>query len=486
MIIGREKEIQKLNELYGSGSSELVALHGRRRVGKTFLVDEVFADRITFRHSGLSPVDDRYADETKRKSRLKDQLRHFSRSLTIQNMGKEGKPPESWLDAFFLLEMALQKQDDGQSRQLVFLDEIQWLDTPRSGFMTGLEAFWNGWACHRHNLMVIVCGSSSSWILNKLIHNHGGLYGRVTCQIRLLPFTLQECELFFSSRGIILSRYDIAQAYMMVGGIPYYLRYFEKSLSLAQNIDMLFFSKGAPLRDEFDELFNSLFVNPEVMKSIIIALNTKKRGLTRGELLEKTGIADSGDFSNHLKALVSGHFIMKYVPYGNGKKEERFKLTDPFCIFYLRFVRENETHRLSWVNLEDSGPVAVWRGLAFENVCFQHVDQIKKALGINGVSTSESMWFQQGQEHSPGGQVDMIIQRRDHIINLCEVKFYSDLYKATREDHFALIRRRNGLLTLIPKRSAIHNTLITTYGLVQNEYAGDYLNVVTLDDLFVN
>ena len=347
MIVGREKEIRKLNELYDSDSSELVALYGRRRVGKTFLVDEVFANRITFRHAGLSPNDDRYEDETQRKSRMKDQLRHFTRSLMIQGMIGPEAPPESWLDAFYLLETALQARDDGKTRQLVFLDEIQWLDTPKSGFMTALEAFWNGWACHRQNLMVIVCGSSSSWILNKLIHNHGGLYGRVTCQIKLFPFSLHECEQFFSSREVVFSRYDIAQAYMMVGGIPYYLKYFDKTMSLSQNIDSLFFSNAAPLREEFDELFSSLFVNPKVMISIINALAGKRIGLTRSEILQKTGLTDSGEFSNHLKALISGSFIMKYCPYGSGKRDERFMLFDPFCLFYLRFVRRNEHYHVS-------------------------------------------------------------------------------------------------------------------------------------------
>ena len=197
MLIGREKEIEKLNELYEGSSSELVALYGRRRVGKTFLINEVFSGKITFRHAGLSPLDDTYSSMTARKSRMKDQLKHFYRSLTQQGM-KKIKTPESWLDAFYMLEDYLQSMDDGQARQLVFFDEIQWLDTPKSGFMTGFEAFWNGWACHRHNLMVIVCGSSNSWILDKVINNHGGLYDRVTCQIRLAPFSLYECEKFSS------------------------------------------------------------------------------------------------------------------------------------------------------------------------------------------------------------------------------------------------------------------------------------------------
>ena len=484
MLIGREREVRKLKELYESDSAELVALYGRRRVGKTFLVDSVFAGKITFRHSGLSPLDDRYADESSRKSRLGDQLKHFTQSLALQGLLKSRKKPTSWLEAFYMLEAALQEKDNVTERQLIFIDEIQWLDTPKSGFMTGLEAFWNGWACHRTNLMVIVCGSSTSWILNKLIHNHGGLYGRVTSQIRLLPFTLHECEQFFEAKRISFSRYDIAQAYMAVGGIPYYLRLFDRKLSLPQNIQAIFFDSDAPLREEFDELFSSIFSNPDTMKTIVRALSKKKRGLTRSELLQETKIADSGEFSKHLKALISGNFIMKYCSYGTGKREELYKLIDPFCIFSIRFVQTNDSSHLQWINIEDSGSVTAWRGLAFENVCFHHAEQIKAALGISGVSTKESLWLRRGTEESPGAQIDMIIDRRDRIVNLCEMKFTVDIFTMKSDDHFALIRRKNALMELIPKRSSIQTTLVTTYGLTTNEYYSDFVHVVTLNELF--
>ena len=246
-MIGREEEIREMNERYDSGRPEFIAVYGRRRVGKTYLIDEALKDRITFRHSGLSPV-----DEQNHKNGLKEQLRHFYLSLQLQGM-KKSKCPTSWLEAFFMLEMHLQSIDDG-SRQVVFLDELPWMDTPRSGFITALEAFWNGWAYHRDNMMLVVCGSATSWMTDKLINNYGGLYGRLTSRMKLSPFTLNECERFFQSKGITLSRYDIAQGYMVVGGIPYYLDYMRKGLSLAQNIDRMFFAEGAKLRDEYDSL----------------------------------------------------------------------------------------------------------------------------------------------------------------------------------------------------------------------------------------
>ena len=484
MIVGREKEIRKLNELYDSGNAELVAVYGRRRVGKTFLIDEVFADRLAFRHAGLSPLDDRYQSASGRKSRMKDQLKHFHRSLTMQGM-KVGKRPESWLDAFYLLEDHLQEIDDGKTRQVLFFDEMQWLDTPRSGFMTGFEAFWNGWACHRPNIMVIVCGSSSSWILDQFVNNHGGLYDRLTCQIPLAPFSLAECELLFERNGVRMSRYDIVQAYMAVGGIPYYLNYFRKELSLPQNIDALFFRNDAPLKQEYERLFSSLFVNPEVMKAIVEALHTKNRGLTRQELLAETGIPNSGEFSNYLKALITGSFIIRYCSFGNSKREEYYKLVDPFCVFYLHFVKARASGRaISWANIADTGSTSAWRGYAFENVCFHHVRQIKAALGISGVSTEETLWSKRGGEDQAGTQIDMIIQRKDNVVNLCEIKFCNDEFAVDKDYHFTLVRRKNLVLEKIPKKYAVHNTLITTYGLKRNEYYSDFTNTITMDALF--
>ena len=303
--------------------------------------------------------------------------------------------------------------------------------------------------------------------------------------MHLRPFTLHECEAFFDSNGVSMSRYDIVQSYMMVGGIPYYLKFFNKEYSLAQNIDAMFFAENAPLKDEFDRLFASLFANPEVMKSIIMVLSTKNMGLTRKEILQKTGIADSGEFSKFLQALLSGGFIVKYCSFGGSKREEFYKLSDPFSIFFLRFVKEHAGKRqINWVNIADSQPVITWGGYAFENVCFNHIDQIKSALGISGVSTSESLWSKRGGEDIPGTQIDLIIDRKDHVVNMCEIKFYNDEFTVNKDYHLTLVRRRNMLREMIPRKSTVHNTLITTYGLKRNEYYGDFIRIVTMDDLF--
>ena len=372
-MIGRKKEIKELNDLYNSSKSQLVAIYGRRRIGKTYLVDETFKGRITFRHAGLSP-----ADENK-KGMLKAQLEHFYYSLLVQGM-KKCKKPQNWIEAFFLLEVFLEEKDDG-SRQVVFLDELPWLDTYRSGFMTAFEGFWNTWGCHRENLMVIVCGSANSWILDHLINNHGGLYNRVTYEIKLAPFTLHECEEFYAYNNVKLSRYDIVQSYMILGGIPYYMGYFQSGMSLAQNIDYLFFAKNGKLREEYHRLFAAIFSNPELMKQIVGLLFSKNAGYTRNEIAKKIGVSDGGNLTQSLNALIASDFVIKYTPFGKRNKEH-YKLVDPFCMFYLHFVEQKkQIDENFWQHNVTSQQITTWRGFAFENVCFNHVQQIKKNLG---------------------------------------------------------------------------------------------------------
>jgi len=269
---------------------------------------------------------------------------------------------------------------------------------------------------------------------------------------------------------------------MMLGGIPFYLKYMDKSLSLAQNVDSLFFSENALLKDEFDRLFVTLFTNSEEMKKIVQALSEKNRGLSRNEIVLKTGMSDSGDFSKKLKALISGGFILKYSSFGNGKREDYYKLIDPFCLFYLKFMKDRK--RKNWINIENSGQLMAWKGYAFENVCWNHLKQIKDALKIGGVVTEESLWSKRGDDGTNGVQIDMIIDRRDHVVNMCEIKFYSDEFAVNKEYHLILERRKKMLREIIPAKSVVHSTLITTYGLKRNEYSGDFVSIIKIDDLF--
>ena len=479
-MIGRTKEINELNYLYDRNEAELVAIYGRRRVGKTYLVDEVFKDRITFRHAGLSPVEMKEHPEIRP---LKQQLQAFYYSLLYHGM-KKSHCPKDWLEAFYMLEVFLRDRDDG-TRQLVFLDELPWMDTNSSGFITGSESFWNGWGCHRKNLMVVVCGSANSWILDKLINNHGGLYNRVTYEIKLEPFNLAECEKFLKECGVKLSRYDITQSYMIVGGIPYYMKYYEPGKSLAQNVDRLFFEKNSKLKNEYNRLFSSVFNNPERMKMLVEFLSQRSSGYTRKEIIENTDAKDGGILSENLEALIASDFIIKYVPFGIGKREEHYKLIDPFCIFYLKFVKDrNRIENGFWQQNVTSHSISAWRGFAFENVCFNHINQIKKALNILGVYSQQYAWIKRDSEE--GTQIDLIIERNDNIVNMCEIKFYSDEF-VVKEDYDRLLRSRRSILAeKIKKKYVIHSTLISTYGIKNNEYRWSFDSVITLDDLFVD
>ena len=477
-IIGRKKEINELKKLYASRKAEFVAIYGRRRVGKTFLVDEALGGKIVFRHAGLSPV-----DENGKANNLKKQLQHFYQSLLLQGMRKS-HCPKNWLEAFFMLEMHLQQIDNGK-RQVVFIDELPWMDTPRSGFITALEAFWNGWACHRKNIMFVVCGSANSWMLDNLVYNHGGLYGRTTYEIKLTPFTLAECEQFYKSHGLRMSRYDMVQANMILGGIPYYMNYFDPENSLPQNIDSVFFAQNAPLKNEFTRLFESVFTKPGEMMRIVRFLATRRKGFNRKDIFKETNIPDNGDGDKLLDALIASDFINKYVPFGESKRNPHYKLTDPFCLFYLRFVDgQANLDNEFWMNNVLSPSINAWRGYAFEDLCLRHISQIKRALQIGNVESCQSAWAVTGDDEQEGTQIDLLIERKDNVVNMCEMKFYSDEFVVSAAYQRKLVRRSNLLLEHLSPKMAIHPVLVTTYGLVHNEYSREFVHFVTFNELF--
>ena len=410
------------------------------------------------------------------------QLKQFYISLQQHGMRKS-HCPTSWIEAFFMLSSLMEQKDHGQ-RIVIFLDELPWMDTLRSGFVTAFEGFWNNWACHRHNIMVIVCGSATSWIQDNFIDNHGGLYGRVTKEIKLSPFTLSECELFYKSRGVKMSRYDIVQSYMIMGGIPYYMNYVDRGISIGQIVDNLFFGIRPRLENEYDRLFASVFSRPADMKKIVEVLHKRHAGWTRQQLLEQTGMESNEAFSKMLKALIASDFVVKYVPFGMKKPEAHYKLVDPFCWFWLHFVKEKTKLTTDFWQGEPSQAVQSWRGIAFEELCWCHWAQIKRALGIDGVQTELSAWTKHGDDKTEGTQIDLLLIRNDHIVNMCEMKFYNDEFCVSKSYHKTLIYRQNLLEQKLPKHTTVHPTLVTTEGLKYNEYSGVFQNVVTLEDLF--
>lgn len=471
-IIGRKTEISELEHLYAGKRPEFVVLYGRRRVGKTFLMNEVFKGKEMFSHTALSPI------ELKGKDLMQKQLQHFTHSL-IRYGAEVNETPKNWLDAFYILEQMLEAKAVKGKRMLVCIDELPWLDTPRSGFITAFEAFWNGWGVKRDDLMLMVCGSAVSWVSDNLINGKGGLYDRVTSEIKLKPFTLHECEEFFRSRDITLDRYDIIQAYMIFGGIPYYLNLFTVGKSLAQNVDMLIFNKNGKLANEYDRLFGSIFNNAEDAEKVIKFLSSKRIGYTRNEILTGTKIGDGGAFTKLLRALEESDFIEQFRYYGEPKKCIRYRLTDNFCLFHLNFIgKKGSDDTEYWQHQQNSPSVNSWRGFAFENVCFQHIAQLKAALGISGVHTETYSWV--GKE----SQVDLLIERADRLINLCECKFSSRDFLIDKDYDCKLRERQASFIEETGARYSTIMTLITPFGLKVNEYSGRIQSVITSSDLF--
>ena len=470
-IIGRKSEIAELERIYNDGRPEFVVLYGRRRVGKTFLVNELFRDRTTFSHTALSPA------ELEGRELLKMQLQNFAHSL-VRAGADVPEIPSNWLDAFFILENFLESRTDG-GRQVVFIDELPWLDTPRSGFVTAFESFWNGWGAKRDNLMLIVCGSAVSWISDELINGKGGLFDRLTAEIKLQPFTLCECEDFYRSRGISMDRYDIIQSHMIFGGIPYYMNLFSPGKSLAQNVDALLFNGKGKLSTEYDRLFASIFRNPDEAEKVMALLSGKRIGYTREEILKETGISGGGGFSKLLRALEESDFIAKFRYFGEPQKCVRYRITDDFCLFYRHFIAHGGTNDAEyWQHNQNSPSVASWRGFSFENICFRHTPQIKAALGISGVRTETYSW------KGTDSQIDMLIDRADRLINICECKFSSSDFVIDKEYDRKLRERQSSFVTETKTRKPTLMTLVTTFGLKRNEYSGRFQNVITADNLF--
>lgn len=481
-LVGRENEKNELLERYNSKDAEFVAIYGRRRVGKTYLVNQTFDDKFDFRHTGLSPIELKSSKESSESATyLRLQLDHFYHSLKLYGM-KEEKKPKDWMEAFYMLE-ALLSSKGKDKRLLIFIDELPWMDTPKSLFLTAFESFWNGWA-NNENVLLIICGSATTWMFNKIINNKGGLYGRITSEMHISLLSLGETEELLKENHINFSRYDIAQTYMIFGGIPYYLKYLQKGKSLPMNIDHLFFSRGAILKDEFNRLFSSSFDDDVLVSQIVRELSKKKIGLTRDELAQKCDIKDGERFSKAINALLANDCILKYKPLQD-EKQLYYKLVDPFCLFYLKFVDKHtsldDTFFRDKVN---SQTVVVWRGLAFENICYYHINTLKGILGISGIETSFSSFNCSGNKDKDGAQIDLVLIRDDDIVNLCEMKFYSDVYSQNKTDHLDLIRKKDVLSSFLKKKQHIHPILITTYGIKNTDYRWDYDNVVVLDDIF--
>lgn len=470
-IIARNAEIETLERLYNSNRSEFVIVYGRRRIGKTFLVNNVFADRFTFSYVGT------------RKQKPQKQLQRFAEQLKEYSGSKYAPLLKNWEDAFSELKALVESQPK-KKKKVIFFDEMPWIDTPRSSFVEALEYFWNAWAAQRSDILFIACGSATSWMVNKLVKNRGGLHNRITEQIYLRPFRLGECEEYLHESNCKWDRYTIMQCHMAFGGVPYYMNLLNPKQSLAQNIDRLFFAKNAPMKEEFDELFNALFAQAEKYIAVMKALAGTKEGLLRADIIEKTGLS-GGPLSTLLDNLERCDFIEKYAQYKSTVRNTLYRICDPYTLFYFKFIEANNSKDEHWwTNNMHSHSVEAWEGFSFETICMLHLDQIKRKLGISGISTNTSTWRLIGDKESKGTQIDLVIDRSDRVINLCEMKFSETPYTMSKSYEEQLRNRMALFKTATGTHKSLITTMVTTYGVLPGIHSGIVQNEVLMDDLF--
>lgn len=470
LFIGREYEIRQLEKYRDSKESEFVIVYGRRRVGKTFLIKEFFDDTYDFKVTGLYKKD------------KKTQLKNFYLAL-LEYGAQTKKIPNDWLEAFAELKKLLKgiKED---RKKIIFIDELPWLDTPKSEFLAAFESFWNGWGAQQNDIMLVVCGSATTWITNKILSDKGGLFNRAARRLYLMPFTLHETEQYLRSRGIQWSRYDIVECYMIMGGIPYYLKLIDNDESYLSNIDSIFFKRNGSLWDEFDHLYETLFGSAKGYMKIIEALSNKKSGLTRKEIIREAKIEDNGLLTEMLKNLKDSQFIRAYNTFGYGEKNVVYQLADYFTLFYLRFMKGKQNpDEHFWTHFLDNPAKSSWAGQTFEQVCKDHISQIKKAIGISALLTDISSWY--GESDNGKAQIDLVIDRRDRSINICEIKFSVSEFVIDKDYEMRLRQKLDVFRAVTKSRKALQLIMITTYGIKRNAHSGIVQSQVVMDDLFV-
>lgn len=472
-LAGRDIEKKLLQEGLDSGAPELIALFGRRRVGKTFLVRQYLQKHLVLDFTGTLDA------------KLARQLENFKKALgKAAGNEKLYQTPGNWPDAFDqLIHYLTPKLAAGKA--VVFLDEFPWLNTHKSGFLPAFDHWWNSWGNTQNNLMVIICGSAASWMIKNIVHNKGGLHNRITRKIRLLPFTLQETEKYLQSRKIKLDRYQLLQLYMVMGGIPHYLKEIAKGESAAQAIDRICFTKDGLLQSEFKNLYHSLFDDADKHLSIVRVLASNNAGMTRGEIIDKAGLSSGGTITELMDELIESGFVMAWQPYEKKSRDTIYKLSDEFTHFYLKFMeRGRSAGKGSWQSFSTGQSWKSWSGVAFERVALKHIRQLKKAIGISAVYTEEAAW-----RHQPttgkGAQIDLLIDRKDFVINICEMKYAGSEFIIDKSYATALENKQSVFKQESGTKKSIFLTMVTTFGIKDNDYATRLIqNSITMDALF--
>lgn len=480
-IIGRKEEIARLERYVNSGQSEFIAIYGRRRVGKTFLVRELFEGQFAFRMTGMENAN------------TEKQLENFHNALS--NFTTQATQPDSWTQAFKMLSNYIEIEAD-EGPKLLFFDELPWFDTRGASFVGALEHFWNNWAAYRRDIKLIVCGSATTWMLDKVINSRGGLHNRATHTMLLSPFTLGEVEQYFRANGFPYERSELLECYMAVGGVAYYLSLFEREKSVAQNLDQLCFTRGGELVDEFQKLFRSLFRKSDNHIAVITALHKKGMGMTRQEIVEAARQTNNGNLTRLLRELEECAFIRSYTPFKKDKKDKLYQLIDPFTLFHFRFMADGGNFlRGYWQKMQSTSVYESWCGYAFEIVCLNHLEQIVHSLGIDGTINTPCSWTYRppkavaddddaDNDLRHGAQIDLLIDRSDRCISICEMKYTVGEYEITKSYDTLLNRRMRTFRKVTKTRKSLIPTFITPNGLLPNAYSRRVARSVTSDALF--
>lgn len=471
-MIGRKAETKKLDLLLNSERSEFLAVTGRRRVGKTYLVDTLLRDKYCFSLTGIQ------------NGNTTQQLVNFGIKLAEYDGSFIPKKIQNWQMAFLQLKAYLKTLDKTQ-KQVIFIDELPWVASPRSGFVQMLAHFWNDYLSKEKHFLLVICGSATSWITKKILNDKGGLHNRVTEIIHLQPFTLAETKAFLDSKHLRLTTQEVAKVYMTLGGIPFYLENLRKGESFATAIERICFAPQGILRNEYQNLYQALFNHADIHQAIVGLLATRQQGFTRTEILEHFKVKSSGSYQRAIQELLVSDFITETIPFGNKKRGSIYRLIDEYSIFYHRFIKPNRQYTKGlWQQLAASQAYKIWSGFAFENLCHKHINEIKKALGIAAVYTEIYSLRVAKSTEIDGFQIDLIIDRKDNTINLCEIKFYADSFAITKSYYEQLLKKRQRFITFTGTKKQVFLTFITNHGIVRNSYANEVVDAeIVLEEL---
>jgi len=473
-MVGRIAEIKSLENILKKDSSTFLAVTGRRRVGKTYLIDNFFKKNMCFRITGIQNAN------------IDEQLNNFTIKLAEYSKMPILHSFNNWQEAFLQLKTYLLSLDK-RTKKVIFIDELPWITTQKSKFLQFLAHFWNDYLSKEKHFILVVCGSASSWLTKNIINNKGGLHNRLTNLINLKPFTLSETKTFLLSLNIKLSNQEISKLYMTFGGVPFYLEQIRRGESSAIAIERICFSGEGVLKNEYDNLYKALFRNAERHEAIVKVLARKNSGLTRKEIIKQSKIKAGGTYDRTIDDLLLSGFITEFIPFGRKKRGVMYRLNDEFSIFFHRFIYPNKKYTKGmWSQISASQAYKVWTGYAFENLCLKHIDELKKAIGISAVYTEISSYRDEGNKDEKGFQIDLIIDRKDDIINLCEIKYYAASFKIDKKYASELRERKQVFIEHTKTKKQVFNTFITNYGLFDNEYARDIADTeIVLDELFM-